>query len=126
MDTQYIVEKHAGVDHWIQVERFNALYQAQQYIDRAKGLWGAAEFRIILEQSSTVRWIVPPPVTITKEVYLVFGSYFNGCDCFEHLDSVHETLESAETKQLLLEESPDKPQDTTYYVRSYKVENVKL
>jgi hypothetical protein len=61
-----------------------------------------------------------------KEVYLVYGSHFNGCDNFDHVDSIHETLESAQTKQLLLEEATDRPSETSYYVQPHKVENIKL
>jgi hypothetical protein len=61
-----------------------------------------------------------------KEVYVVFGIQFNGCDNFDFVDSIHETLESAQTKQLLLEEATDKPNGRSYYLQSYKVENIKL
>jgi hypothetical protein len=60
------------------------------------------------------------------KVYLVFGNRFDGAEFWEHVDSVHETEESAETKQLLLEEDPDKKTGMSYHIVAYDVENIKL
>lgn len=60
------------------------------------------------------------------KVYLVFGNRFDGCEFWEHVDSVHETMESAETKQLLLEEDPNIERGMSYHIVDYDVENIKL
>lgn len=60
------------------------------------------------------------------KVYIVFGNYFDGCENWEHVDSVHETMESAETKQLLLEEDPNKKTGMSYYIVVFDVQNIKL
>jgi hypothetical protein len=60
------------------------------------------------------------------KVHIVYGNYFNGCDNFYHVDSVHETMESAEIQQLLLEESPDKEKEMDYGIDTYEVQTIKL
>ena len=60
------------------------------------------------------------------KVYVVFSDYFDGCENWEYVDSIHETQESAETKQLLLEEDPNKRTGTSYHIVIYDVLNIKL
>lgn len=60
------------------------------------------------------------------KVYIVFGNYFDSCENWEHVDSVHETEESAVIKQLLLEEDPNKKTGMSYYILIYDVENIRL
>lgn len=61
-----------------------------------------------------------------KKVYIVISNYFDGCENYEGVDSVHETEESALTQQLILEEAVDKPYSLSYYIREFELQNIKL
>jgi hypothetical protein len=60
------------------------------------------------------------------KVYVVFTNIFNGCDNFESVHSIHETEESAEAQQLLLEEEKDKRPDKSYFIQKFELQNIKL
>jgi len=55
------------------------------------------------------------------KVYLVWCNYFNGCDCFETLDSIHRTREGAEEIMKSLNEKNGDTEHRSYFVNEEEV-----